>query len=261
MVLDSRRRAAPRRGGRRAQRPREAREPGPAHDQGSQGPPAGHRVLRAVARLLPLRPVSRCRHLALPGVHRRGEGRDARAVGGHLRVPGPRAAAGEGDPARRLHVPEPGAREVLRRGREARLPDRPDGEGGRRFDLRPRRSPAPGLGADHHLGAPADEPGQARRLDPAADPLHSHAPAARRRRHPARRRQELRGADPAGEAGQPQARGALRLVPPAHRPARVPARGLRRRRTPSPGLRRRQARGRDRRVPGPDDDRGGRPGS
>ena len=89
VVLDSRRRAAPCRGGRRAHRSREAQEPGQAHDGRSQGAPAGHRVLRAVARLLPLRSVPRGRHLALPGVHRRGEGRDVRAVGGHLRVPDP----------------------------------------------------------------------------------------------------------------------------------------------------------------------------
>ena len=61
-------------------------------------------------------------------------------------------------------------------GCEAGLPDRRDGKGGGRLDLRPRRSPATGLGADHHLGTPAHEPGQARRLDPAADPLHPTPP-------------------------------------------------------------------------------------
>ena len=77
-----------------------------AHDRRPEGAPAGDGVLRPVARLLPLRPVSRRRHRALPRVHRRGQGGDVRRGGLVLRVHRPAATAGERDPARRLHVPE-----------------------------------------------------------------------------------------------------------------------------------------------------------
>ena len=59
VVVDPGRRAAARRRGRGAARPGEARRTGPAHDGRSENPTPGDRVLRTVARVLPLRPVSR----------------------------------------------------------------------------------------------------------------------------------------------------------------------------------------------------------
>ena len=51
-----------------------------------------------------------------------------------------------------------------------------------------------GVGADHDVGAAADQPGQARRLDPAAHPRDADAAAAgRRRQHPGRRQARSTG--------------------------------------------------------------------
>ena len=83
---------------------------------------------------------------------------------------------------------------------EGREAHRQAGEGGRRQRVRPRRRAASGLGADDDVGAAAHEPGQARRLDPAADSRHADAAAARRRRLDSRRRQGVRRPDAAGAA-------------------------------------------------------------
>jgi hypothetical protein len=73
--------------------------------------------------------------------------------------------------------------------------------------------------------------------------------------HAAGRRQELRGPDAAAAADRAQARRQVRRLPPAHRSARLPARGLRRGRPLAQRLQRRQAGRHDRRVPRQVDDR------
>ena len=85
--------------------------------------------------------------------------------------------AGEGDPARRLRVPEPDAREVLRHRREAGA-WRQVRARGRRGRVRPRRRPAARVGPDDDVGAAQDESCEARRLDSAAHPLDPDASAA-----------------------------------------------------------------------------------
>ncbi len=122
-------------------------------------------------------------------------------------------------------------------------------------EVRSRRRAAPRHGADDDVGAAAHQPGQARRLDPAPHPVHPDPAAAARRRHAAGRRQELRGPDAAAAADRAQARRQVRLLPPAHRSARLPARGLRRGRPHAHRLQRRQAGRHDRRVPRQVDDR------
>ena len=114
LVVDSRRRAAPRRRGGRAEQPGAAGEAGQAHDRRPEGAPPRHGVLRPVARLLSLRRVPRRRHRTLPRVHRRGQDLDVRRGDLDLRVHRPGGSAGQRDPLRRLHVPQPAAREVLR---------------------------------------------------------------------------------------------------------------------------------------------------
>ena len=100
--------------------------------------------------------------------------RAMRRGGRDVRIPDPRAAPGEGNPARRLHLPEQAAGEVLRRRREAGADrHRPEGRG--RVEVRPRRRAAPRLGADHDVGAAA-QPGEARRLDPAPHPVDATPP-------------------------------------------------------------------------------------
>ena len=92
---------------------------------------------------------------------------------------------GEGDPLRRLHVPQQAAGEVLRH-RAGREVDRQGGAGGRRERVQPRRRAAPGIGVDDDVGAAADEPGQARRLGAAAHSRDADAAAAGRRGHTSR---------------------------------------------------------------------------
>ena len=254
LVVDPGRRAAAGRRGRRAPRPREAGRPGPAHDGRPESAAPGDRVLRSVAGLLPLRPVSRDRHGTLPRVHRGGEGVDVRRSRLHLRVHRQAGAAREGDPARGLRVLEQDARRLLRDRRQPGL-SRPRRARRRRAHIRPRRGAAAGIGAHHDVGAAAHEPRQARGLGPAAHPRHADAASPARRGQPAGGRQGLRRADAAREAGAAQARRALLLVPPAHRPAGLPARGLRRRGPQARELRRRHARRPDGRVQRRLDDR------
>ena len=59
--------------------------------------------------------------------------------------------------------------------------------------IRPWRGVAARVGADHDLGAAADQPRQARRLDPEADPGNADAAAAGRCRNPAGGRQAFGG--------------------------------------------------------------------
>jgi hypothetical protein len=116
-------------------------------------------------------------------------------------------------------------------------------------------SAAARVGADDDVGAAAHEPRQARRLDPAAHPRNADAAAAAGRGQPAGGRQGFRRADAAREARAAQARRPLLVVPPAHRPAGLPARGLRRGRPQARALRRRHADRPDGRVQGRLDDR------
>ena len=92
VVVDSRRGAAPGRRREGAERPEEAGGAGRAHDRRPEGAAPVDRVLRPVARLLPLRRVPRRRHRPLPRVHRRRQPGDVRGIGRDLRVP--RSASG-----------------------------------------------------------------------------------------------------------------------------------------------------------------------
>jgi hypothetical protein len=139
LVVDSRRRTAAcgRRG--RVAPAGAARASGRAHDGGSEGAAAGDRVLRAVARLLPVRRVPRRRHGRFP---------EFTETSVRIRCttrPSPRSSiscAGSRplsrDVPRRLHVPEQTARGVLRLG-QAVPASEDDGEGGWRQRLRSRR--------------------------------------------------------------------------------------------------------------------------
>ena len=94
--------------------------------------------------------------------------------------------------------------------------------------VRPRRRAAARRGADDDVCAVADEPGQARRLGPAANSRHPDPAAAGRRRHHPRRRSDLQRPDAAAATDAAQAQRDLRELPPADRPARLPARRFRR---------------------------------
>ena len=179
LVVDSRRGAASRGGGRDAERSGGAGRPGAPHDRRPEGAAACDGVLRPVARLLSLRPASRRRYRALPRVHQRRQGGDVRRGDLELRVHDSAVASGERHPARRLHLPEHDARAVLR-ARRTRQGHRYTAA--RRQRARPgsRRRAAPRLGADGDLGAAQDQSRQAGRLGPAG----ASSARGRRRRRP-----------------------------------------------------------------------------
>ena len=206
---------------------RDAGETGEAHDGRSEGAPLRDRVLRAVAGVLSLRPVPRRGHGTLSRVHRRREVGDVRRGHLDLRAHRPARPSGQGDPRRRLHVPEQAAGEVLR-DRAKRDVIRQGGAGGRRERAQPRRRAAARFRVDDDVGAAAHESRQARRLDLEADSRNPDAAAAGRRGQHRGRRSHVPGPDAAREAGRAQAQRHVRQLPPEDRPAGLSARRLRR---------------------------------
>ena len=170
----------------------------------------------------------RRRHRPLPRVHRRSESVDVRRGRLDLRVHRPQGPSGARDPLRRLHVPEQAAGEVLRhRRRRSKSTER------RWSWWRARtRSTAAAL---LRLGAVLTTTSAPLRTSPVKRGdwvlrrilgTPTPPPPADAGIDPGRR-QALRRPDAARSAGRAQAQRHLRQLPPAHRSARLPARGLR----------------------------------
>ena len=240
---------------RRAPRRRELRDPalltaaGRAHDRRPQGSPPRDRVLRPVARLLSLRPVSRRRHRALPRVHRT----TSSAAMYDEAISTFEYIVRQSRPVKEILTPT--TRSSTRRSRSSTGIDRP-------------RSRRPST-VERVDGASAINRGGALRLGSVltttSAPLRTSPvkrgdwvlrrilgtptppPPADAGNIPADD-QDLQRPDAAAAARAAQAQRDLRQLPPAHRPARLPARRLRRRRPDAADVCRRPAGRRHRRV-------------